>query len=89
MIDVARSARSEIAEIELAEVRLRAHFRLIESEVAEAADVRFVDAVFHFVVAVALTVALVADFSAVDASMTVKQMNAPVFVLMSENLKTC
>ena len=54
--DVARSAGSEVAEIEFAEIRLRAQFRLIEPE---AAEVWFVDAVFCFVVAVALIAVLI------------------------------
>ena len=58
MIDVVRSTEPEIVEIERAEIRLRAHFRLIKFEIAE---IRFVDAVFLFVVAVAL-VAVLIDF---------------------------
>ena len=74
--DVARSTGPEVAEVERAEfefpeVKLRAHFRLIEPLVAE---VRFVDAVVRFVVVVAPMVAPVA----------MKQMNVPVFVLVLE-----
>ena len=69
---------ADVAEVERAEARLRAHFRLVEPEVAE---VRFVDAVPPFVVAVASVVVLigpfvdalvapVTDVSAVDAPMT-------------------
>ena len=86
MTDVVRSTESEVAEIELAEAKLRAHFRLVEPEVAE---VRFVDAVLRFVVAVAPAVASIADFSTVDAPMAVKQMNAPVLALMPRNLEAC
>ena len=56
--------------------------RSTKSEIAETADARFVDAVFCFVVAVALIVVLIADVSAVDTSMTVKQINAFVLALM-------
>ena len=72
--DVVRSAEPEIAEIERAEfefpeAKLRTHFRLVEPEVAE---IRFVDVVFRFVVAVASIV----------ASVAVRQMNVLVFALM-------
>ena len=82
---------TDVAEVELAEARLQAHFRLIEPEVAEVQCL--VDAVPRFVVAVAPIavligpfvdelVAPVADVSAVDALMAVKQMNVPVLVLV-------
>ena len=69
-------------------------------EIVETADARFVDTIFRFVVAVVLVavlidfcvdalIASIIDVLAVDASMTVKQMNVFVFVLMSRNLITC
>ena len=58
-----------------------------EFEIAETADARFVDAVFCFVVVVVLTVAPIADFSAIDAPMTVKQMNVSVLALMLMTIK--
>ena len=79
MTDVAQSTEPEIAEIERAEIKLRTHFWLIKSEVAE---VRFVDVVFSFVVVVVLIVVSIAD-----ASMIVKQMNVFVFVLMLKTEK--
>ena len=76
---------TDVAEVELAKIRLQAHFRLIESEVAEIQCL--VDAVFRFVVAVALIAVLIglfvdaliapiADVSAVDASVAVRRFFA-------------
>ena len=78
--DIARLTESKVAKIELAEIRLQTYFRLIESEIVEIQC--FVDAIFLFVVVVALIVLLIdfcvdaliasiIDVSAVDASMTV------------------